>query len=222
MVVAKALRRCSGRLVDGDRHPKRRKQRVQQRDVDVLTTTRPLPFGEREENALKCEEACEVIGDGDADFRGLAVWKPGDRHETRLGLNHGVISGSVGVRPGRAIARNRAVDQPGMERVHLFVPEPESIETAGPEVLDQHVGGHQKAPEHFLALGHPQVQRDALLVSVHRDEVGAPPVHEWWKRARIVARSRLLDLDHLGAHVRHEHRAIRSRENAREIDDLQP
>src|SRR5277367_3187032 len=40
--------------------------------------------------------------------------------------------------------------------------------------------------------------------------------------ARIVARARALDLDHVGAEVRQNLTGPRTRENAREFDDFQP
>jgi hypothetical protein len=65
-----------------------------------------------------------------------------------------------------------------------------------------------------------EIEGDAFLVAIDAEEIrafavlkGRPP------RARVVAALRMLDLDHARAHVGREHRAVRPREDARQIED---
>jgi len=65
-----------------------------------------------------------------------------------------------------------------------------------------------------------QVERDGLLVAVDREEVGRLAVGEE-RRAHDphrVAAVGVLDLDHFGAHVGEQHRAVRPREHAGEVE----
>src|SRR6185312_1647030 len=57
-------------------------------------------------------------------------------------------------------------------------------------------------PQQRLAsLGMLQVERGAALVAVDRQKRLAYRSREWWHGPRVVARPRLLDLEHVGAEV---------------------
>ena len=64
-----------------------------------------------------------------------------------------------------------------------------------------------------------QVDGDALLVAVDPEVVRAPAVDKRRPVARVVAVIGILDLDHLSPHVAKEHRAERSGQHPRQIDD---
>ncbi len=65
-----------------------------------------------------------------------------------------------------------------------------------------------------------EVERQALLVAVDAQEVRALAAEERrTPRARVVALARLLDLDDARAHVGEQHRAVRTGQHAREVED---
>src|SRR6185295_9625409 len=83
----------------------------------------------------------------------------------------------------------------------------------------QHVRAIDELPQHVLAFRRLQVQADAALVAVDRQEVAADAVDERWPpEARVVAARRRFDLHDGRAHVAEHHRAEGPGENAREIE----
>ena len=68
------------------------------------------------------------------------------------------------------------------------------------------------------ALGVLEIERDALLVAVDAQEIRALAVDERRSPgARVVAAARMLDLDDPRAHVGEQHRAVRARQHARQV-----
>ena len=104
-------------------------------------------------------------------------------------------------------------------------PKPESGEATGPEVLDEHVGAGEEASKDGRAVGLLEVEPDAPLVAVDREEVGggsravglvADPRRS--PAARRVALRRL-DLDDVRPEVGQQHRAVGPGEDRRAVDD---
>jgi hypothetical protein len=89
---------------------------------------------------------------------------------------------------------------------------------------DEDVGFLNQPIEHRAPGLGAQIKREALLVSRVEEETGV----EWvfWVRDRApaigVAHPGRLDLDDLGAEIRHDRRRRRSGDKARAIDDLEP
>ena len=63
-----------------------------------------------------------------------------------------------------------------MVAVDVLVAEAEPFHHAGPEVLDEDVGGGDQAPRLRGVIGVAEVERDAALVAVDRLEVGRAAV----------------------------------------------
>ena len=101
------------------------------------------------------------------------------------------------------------------------------LERAGPEVLDEHVGGRREPAEEVLALGRAQVERDALAAAAFdRPEqrvlaVGVAGVDERPDLAHEVAAARLLDLDDLGALLAEQPGAERRGDARAEVEHAQ-
>src|SRR5581483_674271 len=171
-------------------------------------------------NALHRVEAGEIVGDRHADARRLAGGVAGHVHDAGFALDDGVVSRQLRVRPRVTVAGDRAVDQAGVDRRRGGVAEPELREAAGPEVLDQHVSRRDQAAQRLGAVRRLEIDRDALLAAVQREEEAALAADERRPRARVVAVLGLLDLQHLGAPVAELHRAERTGDDPRQIDDL--
>src|SRR5262249_4034957 len=219
VIVAGADRDFAGRDRDRVRQAHHRQHRVEERDVDVLAAAAGGALVQREQDALNRVQTREIVGDGDADARRGAVAKAGHLHDPRLALNHRVVSRQLRVRTGLAVAGNRAVDQARIQRGRGRVIEAELAEAAGTEVLDQHVGGLDQPPQRSRAGRRLEIERHALLVAIELVVERADAVDERSPAARIVAMRRLLDLEHLGAHVAEHHRRERTGDDPGQVDD---
>ena len=219
VIVADAARRRAGGLQHRHRQAHHRQHRFEQRDVDVLSQPAGVPVVERQQDALRRVQPGEVVGDRHADAGRLAVLKAGHVHDAGFALEHRVVPRQLRGRPGLAVAGNRTVDQPRVHRRDRCVVETKLRQAARSKILNQHVGGLDQPAERRGALSRLEIERDALLAAVEREEEAAGAFHQRRPGARVVAVLRFFDLEDLGAHVAQHHRAERSRYHAREIDD---
>ena len=114
------------------------------------------------------------------------------------------------------------MDQAGKARAQvLLVAQAPFLHGAGLEVFGQHVGAFEQAQQDLAAGGLADVERDRLLVAVDADEVaGVRLVAERRAPVAHLVALRRLDLDHLGAVVGQDHRAVGTAEHAGQVDDL--
>jgi hypothetical protein len=145
--------------------------------------------------------------------------KSGDVHDAGLALHDQVVPRTTRLRAALSEARDGAVDEPGIVLPQAVVAETEPLHRAGPEVLEHHVRRLDQRPEDLLPFRRLQVQREALLVAVHGEEIRGLAARERRPAPRVVALAGLLDLDDLGAHVAEGHGAERPGEHARQVDD---
>ena len=194
---------------------------VEQARLDRLALARFVAFYRGGENRVDGEQAGGDIDDGNAQAHATRVWRAVDADQAAHGLQHGVIAGIATQRPVAAEAGDAAMDQGGeLLRQDLVIAKAPLFQRAGLEILDQRIGAFEQAQQHGLALGLRQIERQALLVAVHADEVrglavgvGRAPF------ARLVALRRF-DLDDLGAKVAEQLGAIGAAQHARQVDDL--
>ncbi len=198
-----------------------RELRVVERHVDPLPPTRLFATGERRENGDRRERPREEVRDRDADLHRLAAGLARDRHEPAHGLNQEVVSRLVRARARRPVARDRAEDDARVHGRERVVAEPEPVEVAGAEVLDDDVGPRREAPHRLAAGLGLEIERDRALVAIRRRVVGRGAVGQERRApsARVVARARTLDLDDIGAQIAEHLGAERTRENAREVQN---
>ena len=138
-----------------------------------------------------------------------------------------VVARPVGVGAGRAVARDREMDETRVDRRQLLVAEAQAGEAAGSEVLDDHVGAGEEASKNGRAIGLLEVEPDAPLVAVDGEVIGSGSravglVADPWRSpaARRVALRRL-DLDDVGPEVGQQHRAVGPGEDRRAVDDAE-
>ena len=223
MAVSHPARRPARGEVDPGLIGQGRDHRVQQRDVDLLPPSRRFPLVERRQDPLDRVHPGRDVGDRDPHLRGRAVGRAGHAHDAALPLDDDVVPRLGAARPGVAVAGDRAVDQARQARVQMLEAEPQAVERARPEVLDQDVGARQEALEQRAAARLLEIERDAEFGAVDGQEVAAfsldkrrPP------DARVVPLAGILDLDHLGAEIGQRHRGVGPREYPRQVQDPHP
>ena len=136
---------------------------------------------------------------------GRAAHEPGHR------LDDEIVSGDVRERPALAEARDRAMDEPRIDRPGARVVDAEPRRDAGPERFDRHVAPAQQALGHLLARVGREVERDAALVAVGRVEVDAAVAVAGMVVPARIADAGLLDLDHVRAQLAQHHGGERPR-----------
>ncbi len=184
---------------------------LDQRGLDDLAASGLLLVLIGGQDADRRQDAGIDIGDRVACAQRRTAFLAGDAHQPGIALRDQVEAALVGGRAGAAIARDRAIDQAGIDLRQHVVAEPELFERALAEVLDQHVGVAHHPQQHLLALGRLQVERDRALVAVQHQEGRRHAVDARIAiAARIVAAVGLLDLDHVGAEVGQHHAAGRA------------
>ena len=203
-----------GRLVG-----QRRQQALHEVHLDELSDAGAVALAQREQDPGERVLAGEHVDERDPGLGGLAVGRAGDRHEPADGLDEQVVAGERGPL-ARAESRDRAVDGAGIRRVHVVEREPEPCHDAGPEVLDDHVGGRGEPMRLGEVGGVGQVERDRALVAVHAAEVGGLPGRIDRRRpVPGVVAGRRFDLHDVGAEVGEHHRRVGTREHPREVGD---
>ena len=127
--------------------------------------------------------------------------------------------------PGAGLteARDRAIDDVRLQGAKRRVVAVEPRHDPGHEVLDDYVGHLRQILDDGLAFGSREVDADALLARVHPGEIAAlvtsaglelqvvPP--------HLVALALTFDLDHAGAEVAEQARAIGSGQDTGQIQD---
>lgn len=195
---------------------------VHERDVDVLAAALAQPPDIGGEHGGRRGHAGGEVGDGDPELRGLAPGFAGHPQETGHALGDDVEPRAVPLGAGLPEPADRAVDDPGVERLRGRVVQAEPAHHAGPEVLDDDVRPRDEIARDGAPVGAGEVQREGPLVAVgHRGRV-ALAVDEGRDAPGFVAGAGPLDLDDVGAVVGEDHRAVRPGQEAGEVDDGHP
>ena len=135
-----------------------------------------------------------------------------------------VVAGGVALGAGLAVARDRAVDDPGVDLAHALVADAEPVEDTGTEGLEHDVVLAHQAQQHLAPALALEIDADRALVAVQRQEqrrlravigtldIGRGP-------ADVVAHAGVLDLQDLRAEVGEQQRAEAAGQQAREVED---
>src|SRR5438477_12341026 len=100
-------------------------------------------------------------------------------------------------RSGPAAARDRAIHESRIQRVHCLIAESQPIETARFEVFDEDVRVREKFSEVLGVSRCFQIETEAPLAAVHAEKVRAPVGDLRRPPARIISERWLFDLDHV-------------------------
>src|SRR5581483_873831 len=137
-----------------------------------------------------------------------AIGHAGEVHDAAHALRHQVVAGTLRIGAGLAEAGNRTIDEARAGGAEALVVEPEFLQPADLEVLDQHVGLGGELSHQRAALITVEVDLDRALAAIGRVEIGRADrlaidaLDEGrTPAARVVAGALALDLDHVGAEV---------------------
>jgi hypothetical protein len=95
-----------------------------------------------------------------------------------------------------------AVDDSRIDPGGVREVQPQLVDGPGPEALHEHVGAANEPVQDLEPAGRLEVEGEALLVAIQRDESSALPAPVGRSPGpRVIAAAGPLDLDNLGPHV---------------------
>ena len=147
-----------------------------------------------------------------------AVRVAGDGHEPGHALHQQVVTGHGATTLGSE-PRDAGVNQVRPALGDRSGVEPESFQATRLEVLHENVRGIHDLVGDLQISRVFEIQHHRMLVAVHGQEIGADAVSMGRYPLAGIVTAGPFDLDDRGAHVRQEHGAVRSRENAGEISN---
>ena len=224
VVVASGLRHLAGHGVPGALEGVDPDDRGEQRGAHLTADAGAVALVERGDDTVGAVHPGEEVADGDPDALRVVGVGAGERHQAALALGDLVVPGAAALGTVVAEPADPQDDEARVELVQALDGEAEPVEDAGTEVLEEDVGpGHQ--PRQDVASGVAlEVELDGLLVPVagqevrgHRLVVG--PDEGRAPAARLVTRTRALDLDDAGTHVAEHHPAVRPGQGTGQVDD---
>src|SRR3990172_5098994 len=139
-------------------------------------------------------------------------------HEPAIGLDDDVVAGAMGVRPFPAKGRVPDVDDARVYGRDGLVVDPELGGGVRPVVQEEDVRGLNEGVDDRLASGVAQVQGDAPLAAVERQEAAALQGLELGLESPGLAADGL-DLDDVGAHIAEKGGGVGSGDNLRAVED---
>ncbi len=205
-----------------------RQLRVEQGHVDRRAVAGLLTPHQRGHDCIGGIQTGEQIGDRDPGAHRsaprLTIRQTRQAHQPAHSLDNIIIAGARRRRPILPETGYRRIDQSRIGAPQRLRVEPELFQSSDPEILDQHIGVARHPRDQRRALGIGKVDRHRPFAAIGAKIISRnphiamlmprrPPV------PRVVARSRLLDLDYLGAKVRQRLRRPRPGEYARQVED---
>jgi hypothetical protein len=136
-------------------------------------------------------------------------------------FHEGAERAPLRVRPFLAEPGDPQHHQPRVDVEQRVGPETPLLHDARPEVLDDHVRVGDELAQQLLPLRAAEVQGDRALVAGDHLPPQAVALAVPAVRAGRVA-VRVLDLEHVGAHVAQQHRSDRCGVDRADVEDLDP
>ena len=196
---------------------------VEHGDVDFLAPAALLAFVKRSEHPHHAEHAPAEIADRNTRAYRIAAVRARDRHAAAGRLGHLIEGRAPVARPARAESRDGACDDARVDGGERPVIDPEPLRHAGREVADDDVRHADQPVEERPAAPVFEVDRDAFLVAVERQEVGTHAVERMFRIRGEQAPGPLprqrFDLDGLRAQIGQDHAGIGAGQHVGEIED---
>ena len=195
--------------------------------VDHLALARAAPAGgitvaQRHQRADHAVQRGDRVADRNADPHRRPVRVPRHVADAAHALADRAKARLVAHRTSLAVAGQPHHDRGRIQRPQLLVAEAPLFEHAGPVVLDHDVGVAGQPLRNLLRTRILQIQRDRALVA----RLHVPPkrgaVVQMAPRADRIATVGGLDLDHVGAELRHHARRERAGDQRAQLEHLDP
>ena len=202
--------------------------RIQHPDINELALAGFRLMAHRGEDADRRVHTGHQVADRHRHFHRFAIRHAGEAHHAAHRLDQPVVSRPRGVGAGLAKAGDGPIDQAWKLRFQLIVTKAVALQGSGLEVLDQNIAVRHEFLRESLAFRRAEVDGDRALVAVSAGVIGALArllalviaLIGWREAARIVPAARALHLDHFRAEIAEDLRAMRSGQDAREIEYL--
>src|SRR5208283_212822 len=187
----------------------------------MLTLAGLIAMAQRGERTQRTMESRQIVAEVSRAAHRRAVGRAVERHEAGGGLRHRVVAGAIVRRTELAEAADRDIDDIGFDRAAMLVADPPLVEGAGTEILHHDVRARGQFEEQRATLGIAQIERQTALVAVDCGVQKADPAAlARQKRADPPSDLALdrLDLDDVGAKVREQASAHRTRPTGRRLE----
>jgi hypothetical protein len=190
----------------------------------AMSSWQPRPVASRAQRQQDVEHG-RIAAAGDVrDQRGRhhrrAVRTRPQVEQTGLGQIVQIVRRDLRLGPALTVAGDRAIDQARVGRGQRGIAEAKAVHDAGPELLDQHVGGADQRHQARCRALRLEVERDAALAAIEQGKAGARRAEPGLVATQLVAVSGPLDLDHLGAGLGQDQAGERSGQQRAEVNDL--
>ena len=158
---------------------------------------------------------------------GLSALGTGDGHHTAHGLSQDIIARTQVVGTVAAKARDRRIDDAGIDLLQDIIAQAQLVHHAGAVVFHHDIRFFDKLLEDLLALRGLQVQGDPLFVAVDVGKIDAFPLTiqifgtERGIAAGVVTAFGDLDLDDVCAHVSQHHGAEGAGKHTGQVENRQ-
>ena len=158
---------------------------------------------------------------------GLSALGTGDGHHTAHGLSQDIIARTQVVGTVAAKARDRRIDDAGIDLLQDIIAQSQLVHHAGAVVFHHDIRFFDKLLEDLLALRGLQVQGDPLFVAVDVGKIDAFPLTiqifgtERGIAAGVVTAFGDLDLDDVCAHVSQHHGAEGAGKHTGQVENRQ-
>ncbi len=182
------------------------------RDVEVRAAAGALPPDERAEDRGRApQRTAGEIRDLHSRHLRRAVARSRHRERARERDVVEVVTGAMRVRPGLAVAADRAHDDARISRGERRVADAELVHHARAKALDDDIRALDHREERVARRGLFEIERERALAAIDREKPARHAALQWWQRAQIITELRILDLDDIRAHVGEHHREERAR-----------
>ena len=202
-------------------HPE---HRFVQRQIDALSLAGGLARFQRNQRADRAVHAGHIVGQRRrARHHRHAPWFAGKISQARKRVRDAGEAGLGAHRPVLAVGRNAHQNGARVQPLELVISQSPFFQRSGPEILDNDIAFCRQLPQQFATALLLQIERDALLVAAFRQpdqRVAAFGIGA--EAAQRIADIGRLDLDHLGAELAEDRRAIRARDEGAEIEHPDP
>ena len=207
--------------IDGRRLVEHPENTLVEPDIDSLSDAIPVPRDERHQRTDRGIGAGDIVGQRrGTGNNGRTAGLSREIGQSAEAVRHARIAWAIAIWTVLAIGRNAHEDQLGLQLLEHGGAQSPLLECARPEVLDHHVALLDETLHERIALGLAQIERDRLLVSgfVEPVESRASRCHGPEASPRITD-TRNLELDHLGAELSQNARAVRRSDHRRHVQN---